>query len=136
VCLNRTGAPIAHAGGLYVLRGAGMVSRTAAAAEFIVRVKDLQAYLARNFGEGRLIYDARADPNRIHLGGRKHVQGIVVFEWLGSPHAFGASGHVDLFSVMDRGANMEPQFVPACEGTCYWLQDKGPMVARLWETRP
>ena len=142
VCLNGSGAPLVHTAGLYTLAGAKPTTspsdhRPAAAAPvFVIRVLDMKAYLQRVYGAGKLVYDARVDPKKIHLGGRKHVQGIVVFEWLGPPKEFGATGHVDLFSVVDRGETMTPQFTPACEGHCYWLERNGPMVAYLWETAP
>jgi hypothetical protein len=140
LCLNTSGAPLEHTGGLYTLAGA--TTSTAdhrpqtSASRFIIRVKDMKTYLDRVYGAGTLVYDARVDPKKIHLGGRKQVQGIVVFEWLGRPRDFSATGHVDLFRVIDRGETMTPQFTPACEGNCYWLEASGPMVAYLWETRP
>jgi hypothetical protein len=129
LCFNRSGAPIVRMPGLYELSGARPPDR------YIVRVHDMKTYLERVFGPGRRIYDARSEPSKIHLGGQKHVQGVVVFDWLGPPREFGATGHVDLFRVMERTGAM-PLFVPACEGTCYWLDERGPMVADLWETRP
>ena len=96
----------------------------------------MRVYVERVYGPGQLIYDARTDPMKIHLKGRRHVQGIIVFEWLDSPRLFGASGHVDLFSVIDRGPTMKPQFAPACQGECFWQIDPGPMIAHLWEARP
>lgn len=142
LCLNASGAPLEHTGGLYTLAGAKPTTRPtdhqppASASRFIMRVRDMKAYLERVYGAGKLVYDARVDPKKIHLGGRKQVQGVVVFEWLGRPEEFGATGHVDLFRVIDRGENMTPQFTPACEGNCYWLDAAGPMVATLWETTP
>jgi len=96
----------------------------------------MKVYLTRNFGPGAMIYDARTDPMKIRLNGRKHVQGIIIFEWLADPHLFGATGHVDLFRVVDQGPSMKPQFIPACRGECFWQIDPGPMIAHLWETRP
>ena len=142
LCLNESGAPLIHTAGLYALAGAkptvtpGDHRPPGPAPLFLLRVGDMKTYLRRVYGAGTLIYDARVDPKKIHLGGRKRVQGIVVFEWLGPPKQFGATGHVDLFSVIDRGENMTPQFTPACEGNCYWLDNAGPMVAHLWETAP
>ena len=141
-CLNESGAPLLHTGGLYVLSGARAVMSPRdhrpppPISRFIIRVLDMKTYLERVFGKGELIYDARTDPMKVRLGGRRHVQGIIVFEWLGPPREFGATGHVDLFNVIDRGPTMMPQFTPACEGECYWLHDPGPMIAHLWEARP
>jgi hypothetical protein len=139
VCLRNSGAPLEHLGGLTWMAG-----KTASpgdhhappAPRFIIRVHDMRTYLQRVYGPGSLIYDARVDPMKIHLGGRRHVQGILVFEWLGPLRQFGATGHVDLFSVVDQGPDMKPRFVPACEGECFWLTDPGPMIAHLWEARP
>lgn len=139
-CLNASGASLVHVGGLYTLSGAHPPSSPHTpprpVPRFIVRVHDMKVYLERNFGPGALIYDARTAPGKINLQGRKHVQGIIVFEWLDDPHLFGATGHVDLFRVVDQGPNMKPQFVHACSGECFWQIDPGPMIARLWETRP
>ena len=124
LCLNNSEAPLEHTGGLYTLAGAKPTTSTAdhrppaSTARFIIRVRDMKTYLDRVYGAGTLVYDARVDPKKIHLGGRKQVQGIVVFEWLGRPRDFSATGHVDLFRVIDRGETMTPQFTPACEGNC------------------
>jgi hypothetical protein len=139
-CLNKSGAPLVHLAGLYALSGEAAATPSIGhrpgpqKPRFIVRVRDMMTYLQRVFGPGHTVYDARTEPKAIHLNGRKHVQGIIVFEWLGPPREFGATGHVDLFSILDRGANAAPQFVPACDGECFWLTDAGPMVAHLWET--
>jgi hypothetical protein len=101
-----------------------------------VSATKMKVYLDAVYGGAQLIYDARKEPHRIHLGGRKAVQGIVMFDWLGRIKDFGATGHVDLFMVLDSGAGAKPQFVPACVGHCYWQEDKQPMVAYLWEARP
>lgn len=138
--LNRSGAPLVHVAGLYTLAGVKAATPSVGhhpaplKPRFIVRVRDMMTYLHRVYGHGHTVYDARTEPKAIHLKGRKHVQGIIVFEWLGPPREFGATGHVDLFSIVDRGPNAVPQFVPACDGECFWLPDAGPMVAHLWET--
>jgi Type VI secretion system (T6SS), amidase effector protein 4 len=139
-CLNESGAPLVHLAGLYALSGGNAATSLVGhrpghqKPRFIVRVRDMMIYLQRVYGRGHIVYDARTEPKAIHLKGRKHVQGIIVFEWLGPPREFGATGHVDLFSIVDRGPNAAPQFVPACDGECFWLTDAGPMVAHLWET--
>lgn len=139
-CLNKSGAPLIHIAGLYTLVGDSAAAPSlghrpaSPRPRFIVRVHDMMTYLRRVYGQGHTIYDARSEPNAVHLRGRKHVQGIIVFEWLGLPREFGATGHVDLFSVVDRGPDVAPQFVPACDGECFWLTSAGPMVAHLWET--
>jgi hypothetical protein len=138
-CLNKSGASLIHIAGLYTLSGGGKAAPVGhyprpPKPRFIVRVRDMMTYLQRVYGPGHTIYDARTEPQAIHLKGRKHVQGIIVFEWLGPPREFGATGHVDLFNIVDRGPNAAPQFVPACDGECFWLTDAGAMVAHLWET--
>ena len=96
----------------------------------------MKTYLDKIYGAGRKIYDARKSPERIQLDGRTNVQGIVLFDWLGAIRDFGATGHVDLFFVKDNGSGAAPQFTPACAGQCYWMDDKLPMVAYLWEALP
>jgi Type VI secretion system (T6SS), amidase effector protein 4 len=130
-CLNRSGAKVQKTPGLYILKGGGAQPEL-----FSVRVGDRIKYLERRHGHGALIYDARTQPNRIALGGRKKVQGVIAFDWQGPVAEFGATGHVDLFHVVDQGAEKRPQFVPACAGQCFWWPTKGPMLAHLWETSP
>lgn len=103
---------------------------------FIVSAQKLKLYLDATYGPGKLIYDARKQPSEIHLGGRTNTQGIVMFDWLGAPRDFGATGHVDLFYIEDKGAGARPQFMAACVGTCFWQPEKQPMLAYLYEARP
>jgi hypothetical protein len=140
-CLIKSGQPIARLPNVSVYEGMKAPSdprrhRQPSGDLYIVSATKMKVYLDAVYGEGQLIYDARKEPQRIHLGGRKVVQGIVMFDWLGRPKDFGATGHVDLFLVLDNGAGAKPQFVPACVGHCYWQEYKQPMVAYLWEALP
>lgn len=140
-CLNKSGQPIKRVTKLAFASGAKPKadpkrSKPEAGPLFLFRAGEMKTYLDATYGPGVLIYDATAAPEKIKLGGRKAVQGIIVFDWLGRFDEFGASGHVDLFFVVDRGAAASPQFVPACAGACYWQDSKKPMKAYLWETEP
>jgi hypothetical protein len=140
-CLNRSGQPIAQVPDLAYATGkkpeVDPTRRKQTPPErFLIRADEVKTYLEAQYGPGALIYDARKTPERVTLGGRKVVQGIIVFDWLGTFEEFGASGHVDLFFVLDQGREATPQFVPACVGTCYWQDTKKPMKAYLWEAAP
>lgn len=140
--LNKSNAPIHATPGLYILEGAKPkpgpplpFAPATRADRYLVRVGDVKRYLARHYGHGVLIYDARREPNRVNMRGRKR-QGIILFEWLGPINDFGATGHVDLFRVVDQGPDKIPQFLSVCTGQCHWWPNKGPMLAHLWETQP
>ncbi len=140
-CLNKSGQKIERRNGVPAYEGQRppanpRIAKVVPPDLFVVSAQKMKVYLDQTYGPGLLIYDARKQPGEINLGGRKAVQGIVVFDWLGSPRDFGATGHVDLFQVIDQGKGAQPQFVPACVGHCYWQAEKQPMLAYLWEAKP
>lgn len=136
--LNRSGRPIQKMSGLYQLLGATpqrLNGRLATQpSRYIIRVPDMKKYLEREYGMGKLIYDAMKRPTTLANLPHK-TQGIIVFVWNGGFREFGASGHVDLFHVWPNGAN-PPHLQPECEGQCYWWVQGGPMQAYLWEAMP
>lgn len=140
-CLNNSGQKIQRLKDIPVFEGVRpppnpRIHKQLSGDLYVASADHMKAYLDKVFGPGKKIYDARKNPERIAIGGRRDVQGIVVFDWLGAIKDFGATGHVDLFFVRDNGGGSVPQFTPACAGSCYWFDDKQPMVAYLWEARP
>jgi len=140
-CLNKSGQRIERTPGIRVYEGAVEKPNPARARQvppdlYLVSADEMRDYMTAHYGAGSLIYDATKSPASITLGGRKVVQGLIVFDWMGRTKDFGASGHVDLFYVLDQGAAASPQFVPACVGACYWQDTKKPMKAFLWEAAP
>ena len=128
--LNRSGVPLVHTPGLYMLKGGKPAAGEAgggrsASSLYLLRVGDMKKYLEKNFGKGTLIYDAMKDHASLTNIDRP-TQGIVVFIWSGKYADFGATGHVDLLSVAPGAV--------ACQGACYWWDKQGPMTAYLWPT--
>lgn len=140
-CLNKSGHRVERVRGVPVFEGVRApvnprLARQLSPDLFIASAQKMKHYLENTYGPGKLIYDARKEPQRIKLGGRTAVQGIVMFDWQGAIRDFGATGHVDLFHVLDQGAAARPQFIPACVGSCFWQDEKQPMLAYLWEANP
>ncbi|HEY0708405.1 MAG TPA: T6SS effector amidase Tae4 family protein [Polyangia bacterium] len=138
-CLNKSDQPIVRVPNLAFASGTKAKpdpkrNKPEPAPLYLFRASEMKTYLEAQYGPGTLIYDASVAPEKVKLGGRKAVQGIIAFDWLGRFDEFGASGHVDLFFVLDQGSAASPQFVPACAGACYWQDSKKPMKAYLWET--
>jgi hypothetical protein len=102
---------------------------------FIFRVMDAKRYLTDRYRPGKMIYDARKDPERFVHPFAGATQGIITFEWRGDPREFGALGHADLFRVI-LSNDKPPTLIPGCVGHCYWMDTKAPMVAHLWEMSP
>ena len=136
--LNLSSHSIRKMSGLYQLKAAkpqGTAGNQAAQPSlYIVRVPDMKKYLEKEYGIGRLIYDADKQPRNL-VNIPHQTQGIIVFVWSGVFREFGASGHVDLFHLWPDGEN-PPRLQPECEGQCYWWTGGGPMKAYLWETTP
>jgi hypothetical protein len=124
--------------GLYELQGAKPQPSPGKPAghpsRYIIRVPDMKKYLEKEYGVGKLIYDATKQPTNLVNLPRK-TQGSIVFMWSGVFRDFGASGHVDLFHLWPNGDN-PPRLQPECDGQCYWWTQGGPMKAYLWETTP
>jgi hypothetical protein len=136
--LNRSGRPIRKMAGLRQLKGAkpqgGLGSHGTQPSLYIVRVLDMKRYLEKEYGNGKLIYDAAKQPRNI-VNVPRQTQGIIVFVWSGIFREFGASGHVDLFHLWPA-EGQPPRLQPECEGQCYWWTQGGSMKAYLWEATP
>lgn len=133
--LNQSGDPIRRMPGLFQLAGRTerniRTGRIASPNLYILRVGDMHRYLDRQYGEGRLIYDAMTDPKDL-VNIHRNTQGIIAFVWSGRPREFGASGHVDLFRIWPNGEK-PPRFEATCQSECYWWTIGGPMKAYFWE---
>jgi Type VI secretion system (T6SS), amidase effector protein 4 len=143
--LNASGIPIRHQAGVTEWAGGpvaapGSMSHSRAPLPpkrdlFIFRVMDVKTYLTARYGPGKLIYDARKDPEHLVTPFSAVTQGIITFEWGGDPRTFGALGHADLFRVSLSG-DKQPTLIPGCVGHCYFMDTTAPMLAHLWEMSP
>ena len=139
VALNKSGKPIHSRARVYMLKGEAPPHPSNPKVKlspslYVIRAKEMKTYLELEFGPGKLVYDGRkqTEPSFPH----QQKQGIIAFDWIGPWAGFQAGGHVDLLRLVEDTSGTVTQFLPNCEGHCYFLPALGPMRAYFWETDP
>ena len=132
--INGSNDKIRRTPGLYFLPGKTTPrhdGRVPPPSLYLIRARDILAYLRLNYGPGKLIYDAIVAPKEL-VRISSSTQGIIVFDWRGRPGDFGALGHADLFRLWPN-EEKPPKLEPTCASQCYWWPVGGPMRAYFWE---